>query len=871
MADSFDDDDAQGPAPEPARKKKLDMRKFAADEASDEAMDASTDGESTGDEEEEDTGDTDTGEVNSFINDDDEIDDGDRGVYRNVDESAFQQTNVRTHRPPPMYSGPALGDGLPSVRLQESDYPVYKVPIKKSKQVACLLSMAYRLRLNSMAMNPGAGGAAGADAGAPSEYARRAAFRPAEYDVKTVTASPHDPEYIYVEANSLQTVERFCGLFGAFLGRFTPVTIVKRARAHKKGRLPPPPLTRVEDTDRPTLLTYRPSRLLAVQVNTFYKIRAGSRVYRGDVCRVVDVRDDSCTVVVEPRIQSLDSAGPSHLYQPRRLTYEEMLHYMHDGFDYQKAEDHFFPSGARVTLREGLHVLHDVRASSLQKLTNREVLELEARKGFLALSSETLDEGARRQEVLGEQGRRMALAQIKKLPLTRGDRVNIINEVDESGRDLTGVLAEVADVPANSLTSDVYTVRFLSKQYRSRPDRLVARKNLIKDLEIGDHVKIMSELYQGVTGRIMAITSSVEDGFSYITLETDIFRDTVGYSDEAAAGPAAGGALGAASANRQNVFDLTTDEVAKTLDIWPGLPSVSYGGMDLNTGQNNRFSLVTIAATNMTGVVCHLSHTSAVILTMDDEVRKYAFTEFSLAKTVGREFGKDAMGRTIARMSTVRVAQTDNPDLQDVVGDVVAVVGSKIIVKPTVDRYRRLTRLFAIECRCCNLVLAGRVIQSYIQRNTSNGDIAIGRRVVVKDPRFPGKEGTLIGINSRNQGRVQMKDRAEWVPLHLLVSKESTEDVRREIKHEPVLGAIDYPSERPAHEADSYGRDQGGAADDNPFDDMDSYPAAGSRDAPQGLQGAQASQAPQAYGDRYMPDVFAEDAGFEDDGGFEND
>lgn len=666
-----------------------------------------------------------TDDDGNFITDDES-----EGAYPVQRHNVFRDSyvdgdNDRAFYQRPTYEHYADEDSDQIAGLWESDPPIYRVPVKRGRHAICVLSALRVITLNAYHER------------LPPEL-RPPAVRP--YDVRSVFYNPNDPSCIYVEADSIQTVERLLlhQDIRGYVQRFTP-SRGSSQRTRRKSSVAPPPLVSVRK-DRATLLTYVPDRKRLHQ-GELCSIRRGSRVYLGDPCCVISVEGETARVAVRPRIHSLlGDQPPSRDCAPRRITREEALEAyrgIQEG-SYEREVD--FQLGQQyVLLLEGYEIIQ-LAASNLRPLKGE---ELRAAVDLFTIAS---------LQIGSKAGQRIVQARLdleRKRPLNVGDVVYLTNYRPDAGLNMAE--CRVVRRPASTIADDSYTVQLLGKAYAAYEPLIVPRAQLIRAFGQGNRVRVADGTYKGVTGEIVSQEITQDRKYIRVCIRTDLFEEEIGTIDEDAPGVA-----------------ITTDEVESTNTCWAGLAElVLPNGVQLRPER-----MVRLIQPADDALILHVSHDSVIVLTATNHrlCTRHANLEVLSLKACDQKTTSDRNGKTIGKGSRIRVAN-DSELVEHVLeeGTIVALGHhsvSTLFVKPLATAMVR--DIFVIDAKYCDRVFPGKIVEGALRRRSreqAQSEMHIGQRVQILDPIFPGGIGILLEVDAQGMTTVKCAERSYRVNI----------------------------------------------------------------------------------------------------------
>lgn len=656
------------------------------------------------------------------------------------------------------------------VRIEETDPHIYRVPIKRGKQLTCLLKMHRRLiELKVRANNP-------------DKYASLG--RVSGFDIRSIFINPNDINYIYVEVSDLRTCEAFLSQFMEYLGPYTATTFSKTRTTRRKNKQPPPPLYFVPLMNRYNILDYQ-VKTEKINVGGFYELRHGKRAYRRDSCCVLEVKNQIALVAVLPRLLSLHSRErPSNENPPRRITREEFEDCMGDSASYSSITS-INRDNEIVLLQDGYELLEGIPLRGLAPLSQEKYLKAK-RDIVLSQISDTDKQFVN----IANQKR---IDNEKKSALYMEERV-IIHDYSLRGIDLTNAKGIVKAKSTGHGADAHYEIEIIGLTVRNieadtsleqqnnaretpitqaRVLHTIQRSHLIRLVSIGDHVQIKRGKYANTTGEVREVKRSADQRYLLLRIKVDTSNEYIG-----TLGYDADGDQETISAFYDITEEITSDEVRVHPGTWNGLPETKLVSGDMI--KNKR---LVQTRNNEDAVVVFIGHTNVVIVTASGEERTCELEELT---AVQRPFNipmpKDHDGRMVNVESVVRVRDTVE-EHKGVTGEIIQISinnPSILFIEPSKNIMER--NIFPVDSRSCDSLVSGRYVDSYNRRLSRNRNtMNIGQQVVSIDRQYSGKQGLLISVNDKGEGQVQLSDRKITVPLHLLKvalplhSKQSTQ------------------------------------------------------------------------------------------------
>lgn len=652
------------------------------------------------------------------------------------------------------------------VRIEETDPHIYRVPVKRGKQLMCLLKMHHRLiELKVRADNP-------------DKYIGLG--KVSSFDVRSIFTNPNDLSCIYVEVSDLRTCEAFLSQFMEYLGPYTATTFNKARTTRRKNKQPPPPLYFVPLMNRYNILDYQ-IKTEKINVGGFYELRHGKRAYRRDSCCVLEIKNQTAVVAVLPRILSLHSRErPSNENPPRRITREEFEDCMGESATYGSITS-INRDNEVILLQDGYELLEGIPLRGLAPLSQERYLKA---KGEIILSQ--ISDIDKQFVNIANQKR---VDNEKKSSLYMGEKV-LIHNYSLRGMDLTnarGIVksksaghgadahyeVEITGITARSIDSDT---GLQSTQGVTPPTRIlhtIQRGHLIRLVSIGDHVQIKRGKYENTTGEVREVGRSADQRYLLLRIKVDTSNEYIG-----TLGYDADGDHEAISAFYDMTEEITSDEVRVHPGTWNGLSENKLVSGDVIKGKR-----LVQTRNNEDAVVVFIGHTNVVIVTASGEER---ICELEELNAVQRPFNlpmpKDHDGRMVNVESVVRVRDTVE-EHKGVIGEIIQISinnPSILFVEPSKNIMER--NIFPVDSRSCDSLVSGRHVDNYNRKLSRNRNtMNIGQQVVCIDRQYSGKQGMLISVNDRGEGQVQLSDRKITVPLHLLKvapplhSKQSTQ------------------------------------------------------------------------------------------------
>lgn len=644
-----------------------------------------------------------------------------------------------------------------NVRIEETDAHIYRVPVKRGKQLTCLLKMHRRLiELKVRANNP-------------NKYIGLG--KVSNFDVRSIFVNPNDISCIYVEVSDLRTCEAFLNQFMEYLGPYTATTFSKTRTTRRKNKQPPPPLYFVPLMNRYNILEYQ-VKTEKINVGGFYELRHGKRAYRKDSCCVLEVKNQIARVAVLPRLLSLHSRErPSNENPPRRITREEFEDCMGDSASYSSITS-INRDNEIVLLQDGYEILDGIPLRGLAPLSQEKYLQAKRDIMFSQISDTD------RQFVNITNQKR--IDNEKKSELYTGEQV-IIHNYSLRGMDLTdkkGIVRakssghgadahyeiEIIGITARSTETDTSLEQSNNvAEKTTTPTRLlhtIQRSHLIRLVSIGDHVQIKRGKYSNTTGEVREIVRSVDQRYLLLRIKVDTSNEYIG-----TLGYDADGDNEALSAFYDIIEEITSDEVRVHPGSWNGLSETKLVSGDLI--KNKR---LVQTRNNEDAVVVFIGHTHVVIVTASGEERICELEELT---AVQRPFNlpmpKDHDGRMVNVESVVRVRDTVE-EHKGIIGEIIQISinnPSILFIEPSKNIMER--NIFPVDSRSCDSLVSGRHVDNYNQKLSRNRNtMNIGQQVVCIDRQYSGKQGILISVNDKGEGQVQISDRKITVPLHLL-------------------------------------------------------------------------------------------------------
>lgn len=473
----------------------------------------------------------------SFVNDSGDDDKGQAINYRAINN----ELNNTAAQLPQHYRRSAVSEGEDDViytRVKPEDPDVYRVMVARGKHMLCAYAMYHAVQ----------------DAGL--KYASQLqAYR---YEVISVSASPADPEAVYVESFNPRDVERLAGHAGLralvlpFRRSYNPQPVTKRAVLLKAVRK----LDR--DDEQPAIFTRRRDSELEFKRSQLVVVRKSGfgNPLRGQLARVYDVdhRAARLTLVSQTPYRSLVNREKTNHH---RITIEEYRELGREADYYQPAD---FPSGQYL---EGLLVstvrFEDVETNvPLAQQQNRQLLSL--RNANHAADIKTLIQNS----------------SLKPLNM---DDVVIINNYMYDGQDLTGSQGVVRELHDDY----VYGVEVLKSAVPGleRQTLMVERFQMIKHVASGAHIRVDDGPFQGLTGRVYKTLLTPDMTQLLVEFNADITNELVDQS-----------------------YKITTDDVILSQDKFQGLKE------KLLPDQNRLFKQHQLIRTDdgIEGIVTYLLH-----------------------------------------------------------------------------------------------------------------------------------------------------------------------------------------------------------------------------------------------------------------------
>ncbi|CAL6001007.1 Conserved_hypothetical protein [Hexamita inflata] len=604
--------------------------------------------------------------------------------------------------------------------VDDKDPDLYRIPLRRGQGLKCCMHMTQFL--------------------AKQNYKVQQKLSTLSYNVISVTYAPNDPEGLYIESHDPIDAERLAGngLFKSYVMPF--VRKYNRQPHTKRVQI----LKEIHQLDRQdeqmqVFIKKRESEMDIKPDQYFLIKRAGiGATFKNKLCRVLKTNQKTATasVLTLTPYRSLNSKEKTN---PHRIALEE---YRELGAEESFNQELAFESG---TYYQGLLVLQ-VAYENLLTIKNVD----QAQINQLFLSGRTNDFQAVQLNT-----------QLK--PLSLDDQV-IIKDFLESGKNLQGSLGIVRELNQDFLY-DVLITKAVYPEYNNQVIQ-VERFQLMKHIPRSSHVKVISEQFYGLTGRVIDL---VEDNDKiYLELRADVVEEYIDRS-----------------------YKITGDDVIISSDTCISLDEVIA---DEKLFQKNQ--LVKLNS-GMDGVVTFLLYKSARIVTTENRVVNQALSElqpvFNKKRIPIVQDGSNPP-QSVSLSSTIRIKDSQTR------GKVVQIssqqTGSCLFIQISSGDDVGIQAVLAKNVIC---VEGGPIIS---KNKRSQAQMLQGASVKLTDPNYLGREGIFL----RQVGEdgklieVQLAEKKVTVPrrcISIIGETQVAEKLVEETKaRESQFGATQYKQQQ---------------------------------------------------------------------------